>query len=36
MNAVIGYYESWGDRLACHKMAPTDLPCEYDFVVTCA
>lgn len=23
---VIGYYESWSDRLECHQMAPSDLP----------
>ncbi|KAK3679998.1 hypothetical protein LTR78_000375 [Recurvomyces mirabilis] len=25
-NKVIGYYESWANTLACHKVAPTDLP----------
>ncbi|KAG9571281.1 glycoside hydrolase family 18 protein, partial [Aureobasidium melanogenum] len=25
-NKVIGYYESWADTLACHRVAPTDLP----------
>ncbi|KAJ5958936.1 CAZyme family GH18, partial [Penicillium vulpinum] len=25
-NKVIGYYESWMARKACHKVAPTDLP----------
>jgi chitinase len=23
---VIGYYESWADSLACHQVAPSDLP----------
>ncbi|GKZ21587.1 hypothetical protein AbraCBS73388_007488 [Aspergillus brasiliensis] len=25
-NKMIGYYESWSARKACHKVAPTDLP----------
>jgi chitinase len=24
--SVIGYYESWVDCLACHQVAPSDLP----------
>lgn len=26
VRSVIGYYESWSDRLACHQVAPNDLP----------
>ncbi|RWA12800.1 hypothetical protein EKO27_g2300 [Xylaria grammica] len=26
LDKVIGYYESWSDRLACHRTAPGDLP----------